>query len=65
MQLQIGDQLLFCGRHRAEQRMRWTAHNFHALNFICTGQDRPSGIVWRWLSRRRERKAGTTPETGT
>jgi voltage-gated potassium channel len=65
MELQSGDRLLFCGRHQAEQRMRWTAHNFHALNFICTGQDRPSGTVWRWLSRHRERKAGTTPESGT
>ena len=63
--LQIGDQLLFCGRHQAEQRMRWSAHNFHALNYICTGEDRPSGTVWRWLSRRQDRKAGTTPESGT
>ncbi|MGD8619002.1 MAG: NAD-binding protein [Gammaproteobacteria bacterium] len=63
--LQIGDRLLFCGRHQAERHLRWTAHNFHALNYICTGQDRPSGSVWRWLSRRRERKTGTTPETGT
>ena len=63
--LQIGDRLLFCGRHQAERHMRWTAHNFHALNYICTGQDRPSGSVWRWLSRHRERKTGTTPETGT
>ncbi len=65
IRLQANDRLLFCGRHPAEQRMRWTAHNFHALNYICTGQDRPSGTVWRWLSRHRERKAGETSETGT
>jgi voltage-gated potassium channel len=63
--LQLGDRLLFCGRHLAERHMRWTVHNFHALNFICTGQDRPSGTVWRWLSRRRERKTDITPGTGT
>ena len=63
--LQIGDQLLFCGRHQAEQRMRWSAHNFHALEFICTGEDRPSGTIWRWLSRRRDSKAGTRPDPGT
>jgi len=63
--LQPGDRLLFCGRHPAERRMRWTAHNFHALNFICTGLDRPSGSVWRWLSRRRKRKTDTASETGT
>jgi hypothetical protein len=45
--LQTGDQLLICGRRHAETHMRWTARNFHALNFICTGFDRPSGAVWR------------------
>jgi Trk K+ transport system NAD-binding subunit len=63
--LQIGDQLLFCGRHQAEQRMRWSAHNFHALEFICTGEDRPTGSVWRWLSRHRDSKAGARPDSGT
>jgi voltage-gated potassium channel len=63
--LQIGDRLLFCGRHLAERHMRWTANNFHALNFICTGLDRPSGTVWRWLSRHRENKRGTVSESGT
>jgi len=48
--LQAGDRLLFCGRTHAETHMRWTTHNFHALNFICTGQDRPIGTVWRLFS---------------
>ncbi len=51
--LQPGDQLLFCGRRDAEKHMRWTAHNFHALSYICTGDDSPSGVLWRWLSERR------------
>jgi hypothetical protein len=63
--LQVGDRLLLCGRHLAERHMRWIAHNFHALNFICTGQDRPSGTVWRWLSRRREGKTDGISESGT
>jgi len=65
IQLKPGDRLLFCGRHQAERHMRWSAHNFHALNFICTGQDRPSGTIWRWLLRRRERKAGLPSGNGT
>jgi len=48
--LQFGDQVLFCGQRDAETHMRWTAQNFHALNFIVTGYDRPSGAVWRLLS---------------
>jgi Trk K+ transport system NAD-binding subunit len=48
--LQAGDQLLFCGQRHAETHMRWTAHNFNVLNFLCTGYDRPSGTIWRLLS---------------
>ena len=51
--LQVGDQLLICGHPSAETHMRWTARNSHALNYICTGCDRPSGNLWRWLSARR------------
>jgi voltage-gated potassium channel len=48
--LQPEDQLLFCGRHGAEEHMRWTSKNFSALNFICTGSDNPTGYIWRRLS---------------
>ena len=51
--LQPGDQLLFCGQRHAETHMRWTAHNFNVLNFICTGYDRPSGTIWRLFSQQR------------
>jgi voltage-gated potassium channel len=59
MPLQIGDQLLICGHESAERHMRWTARNPHALSYICSGYDRPSGSLWRWLSARRNRKADT------
>jgi len=48
--LQPDDQLLFCGRHGAQEHMRWTSNNFNALNFICTGNDNPTGYIWRRLS---------------
>jgi hypothetical protein len=51
--LQPGDQLLFCGRQGAEKHMRWTAHDLHAMSDICSGDDCPSGILWRWLANRR------------
>ena len=50
--LQPGDELLFCGHRSAERHMCWTAHNFHALNYICTGDNSPSGTLWRWLAER-------------
>jgi len=53
MVLKAGDTLLFCGPASVETHMRWTANNAHAINHICTGCDRPSGTLWRWLSERR------------
>jgi len=50
LMLQAGDTLLFCGRASVETHMRWTAHSAQAVNYICTGHDRPSGTIWRWLS---------------
>jgi len=50
--LQPGDQLLFCGRQDTAIHMHWTMNNFNALNFISTGEDRPSGHLWRWLAGR-------------
>jgi len=49
--LQAGDRVLFCGQDHARTHMRWTVNNLHALTYICTGHDRPSGTVWRWLSK--------------
>jgi len=52
--LQAGDTLLFCGRAGVETHMRWTAYSAQAIDYICTGQDRPSGIIWRWLTPHRD-----------
>jgi voltage-gated potassium channel len=57
MQLQVGDQLLFCGQEEAETHMRWGATNLHALNYINSGYDLPSGALWRWIDERRSRTA--------
>jgi len=53
--LRVGDQLLFCGQPDAETHMRWSARNLHALNYICSGYDLPSGSLWRWLNSRKQR----------
>ena len=56
-QLKPGDHLLFCGRQGAEKYMLWSAHNFHAMNYICTGDNSPSGTLWRWLAERHSTSA--------
>ncbi len=51
--LRSGDTLLFCGRTGVAGRMGWVLHNVNALRYVLTGEDRPDGWVWRWLSSRR------------
>ncbi len=58
--LKIGDQLLICGQPDAETHMRWSGHNLHALNYICTGNDSPSGSLWRCLDGRKQLEAEST-----
>jgi len=60
--LQDGDQLLFCGEADAETHMHWSARNLHALNYICSGYDLPSGSLWRWLETRKQRRKGADPD---
>jgi Trk K+ transport system NAD-binding subunit len=62
MQLQDGDQLLFCGQADAETHMLWSARNLHALSHICSGHDAPSGTLWRWLNARKQRRGTDKPE---
>ncbi len=55
MQLLMGDELLFCGAQRVSERMAWALQNNNALHYIRSGEERPSGLLWRWLSGYRER----------
>ncbi len=51
--LEPGDRLLFCGTEDAHAQMNWTLFHRNTLRFLVTGEQRPDGIVWRWLARRR------------
>ncbi len=48
--LQAGDQILFCGRYGAQERMQWTLNNVNVLHYIETGTTRPDGLVWRAIA---------------
>jgi Trk K+ transport system NAD-binding subunit len=48
--LQSGDQVLFCGRQESSYQIRSIVNDQQALNYIQTGIDRPSGVIWRWLT---------------
>ncbi len=50
--LQGGDHVLFCGRSEAARQIQHICHDHQALLYIRTGEDRPGGIVWEWLTRK-------------
>ncbi len=52
--LHKGDRLLFAGPAHVADTMRWSTQNANAFEYILTGSERPSGIVWRWLARETE-----------
>ncbi|MBF0471916.1 MAG: NAD-binding protein [Gammaproteobacteria bacterium] len=49
--LQQGDELLICSQPGGERLIDPVLKNHNALHYVRTGIDRPSGIVWEWLSR--------------
>jgi Trk K+ transport system NAD-binding subunit len=56
--LQTGDKLLFCGRSSSDDLMRWGMQNEDVLSYLLTGEYKPEGALWKWLSR----KADSEPE---
>ncbi len=54
--LEIGDQILFCGRNIARQSMEWTTNNEDVLHYVLTGEEHPSATLWKWFERRRARE---------
>jgi len=55
--LQVGDRLLFCGERQARHLQSLCLYNFGVLGYLLTGQDAPSGTIWRWLNRQRTARA--------
>ncbi len=49
--LQANDRILFCGREEARYHLEHNMRDHQALYYSRTGDDRPSGVVWRHLTR--------------
>ena len=47
-----GDRVLFCGQARAQYMMEWLAGNHNVFNYIQTGEEHPSGYLWRLMTRK-------------
>lgn len=50
--LQTGDHILFCGRSDAARYIRHIVNDYLTLRYIRTGEERPSGMLWEWLTRK-------------
>jgi len=60
--LLVGDCVLLCAPHDCAERMTWTAFNTNALDYVMTGEERPDGYLWRWLSRWKQAPACPIPD---
>ncbi len=54
--IERNDRLLFCGHWVAERQMTWNGMNVDVLLYIITGEEHPSGVVWKWMRKRRDEK---------
>ncbi len=48
------DRLLFCGRSVAQRQMEWNGRNYDVLMYVITGEEHPSGLLWKWLRKRQQ-----------
>ena len=47
-----GDRVLFCGQARAQYMMEWLTGNSNVFNYVQTGEEHPSGYLWRLMTRK-------------
>ena len=45
-----GDRILFCGQAHAHSMMEWLSGNDNVFNYIRTGEEHPSGYLWRLMT---------------
>ena len=50
--LASGDEILLCGRERAEHLLASTLANDYTLRYLMTGYDEPRSHIFRWLAKR-------------
>ncbi len=55
MPLEIGDLIMFCGKHLARSSQALTLTNRKVLTYVLDGTELPDGLVWRWIYQRRSK----------
>ncbi|NVK43343.1 MAG: NAD-binding protein [Oceanospirillaceae bacterium] len=54
LELQAGDEILFCGLGEAQREMEWTLKNFNVLQYVLTGEEHSHTILSRLLGHGRQ-----------
>lgn len=51
-ELQLGDEILFCGLTQAYRQVEWTANNYNVLRYVLTGEEVSNTLLHRWFNRK-------------
>ena len=54
-EINVGDELLFCGSHQVKDNMHWTLNVMRSLNYVMSFEDEPESFVWRLFQRHRNK----------
>jgi len=49
--IQLGDEVLFCGLSKSYRRCQWTVSNYNVLHYVMTGEERSHNLLARFLAR--------------
>jgi len=50
-ELQLGDEILFCGLSEAFRQVEWTVNNYNVLQYVLTGKEENKTLLSRWLNK--------------
>lgn len=50
--IRAGDRLLMCGTRSAHRQMQHLLSNINLLENVLSGEEIPTGIIWRWMTGR-------------
>ncbi len=56
LQIEAADEILFCGHQKARIMTDWLVLNPQVFNYILSGEEHPSGYLWKLLTRHAQKK---------
>jgi len=50
-ELQLDDEILFCGLHKAYVQMKWSLNNYNVIQYLATGDESSQTVLSALLQR--------------